>query len=504
MTATTSKPSCKYLVLDAGPLLSLSPLRGLAEQFITVPQVLSELKDSKARQHFEQLGLSMGVSIDVREPDPGTLAEVIQFAKKTGDYSVLSHADLCVIALTLSIDRREKAVTKSEDAADPTTEGTTAVDAPASAAHEGAESTSSLPEPVEVVEEDAESSSEGEIDVNGEQEGGGVDHRRSDDEEAEHEPLDVSLVPLTPEPQDAPAEGETAAQSKTSISDTPLFEDPSDEDDGEGDWVTPSNIGLYKSQALELVPSADISDPFITVSKKSKNRRRNNGKQADLTPQIPEKIVAGCMTADFAMQNVILQMGLNLVGMEGKRIQKVKNWVLRCHACYKICKDNSKKFCPSCGNPTLLRTSVTISAPGVDGSAPTMQVHLKKNFVYRTRGTVYSIPSPKPGSSKTGSGEGLILREDQTEYMRAVKREDGRREREEKKMLQSAVAAAKAGKGTGVQIGSWMDPDWTPGLMSGSADMGRKAPNSRVPLGADGMPVIGYGKKNPNARRRRK
>lgn len=88
--------------------------------------------------------------------------------------------------------------------------------------------------------------------------------------------------------------------------------------------------------------------------------------------------------------------------------------------------------------------------------------------------------------------------------MRAVKREEGRREREDKKMLQGAVAAAKAGNGTGMQIGSWMDPDWIPGLMSSAADMGRKAPNGKVPLGADGMPVIGYGKKNPNARRRRK
>jgi len=30
------------------------------------------------------------------------------------------------------------------------------------------------------------------------------------------------------------------------------------------------------------------------------------------------------MTADFAMQNVLLQMGLSLVGVEGKRIQRSK------------------------------------------------------------------------------------------------------------------------------------------------------------------------------------
>lgn len=33
---------------------------------------------------------------------------VIQWAKKTGDYSVLSHADLCVLALTYALDQEYK------------------------------------------------------------------------------------------------------------------------------------------------------------------------------------------------------------------------------------------------------------------------------------------------------------------------------------------------------------------------------------------------------------
>ena len=68
------KPACKSLVLDAGPLLSLSPLRGLAETFYTVPQVLDELKDKRAREHFEKLGLTAGVNIQVQSPDPVSLA----------------------------------------------------------------------------------------------------------------------------------------------------------------------------------------------------------------------------------------------------------------------------------------------------------------------------------------------------------------------------------------------------------------------------------------------
>jgi RNA-binding protein NOB1 len=91
----------------------------------------------------------------------------------------------------------------------------------------------------------------------------------------------------------------------------PLYDDPENEDDGEGEWITPGNVALHKSKHLDLLPSS---------SAKSK---------------LKEIIRTGCMTADFAMQNVLLQMGLNLVGTEGKRIQRLKTWVLRCHACFK-------------------------------------------------------------------------------------------------------------------------------------------------------------------------
>jgi RNA-binding protein NOB1 len=71
---STSAPRCKNLVLDAGPLLSLSPLRGLAEKYLTVPQVLTELKDKRAREHFERLGLTAGVKVEVVAPDAASLA----------------------------------------------------------------------------------------------------------------------------------------------------------------------------------------------------------------------------------------------------------------------------------------------------------------------------------------------------------------------------------------------------------------------------------------------
>ncbi|KAF7290987.1 20S-pre-rRNA D-site endonuclease NOB1 [Mycena chlorophos] len=413
---------CTHLVLDAGPLLSLAPLRGLAQTYYTVPQALAELKDKRARDHFDQLALTAGVNVEIASPDAASLAEVVRMAKKTGDYAVLSHPDLCVLALTYSLNEREKKARFLfiSDASKETLEALT------------------------------------------------VDEEQPSQEE-DLEPLNVELQPIQDADDDEtrrprPADDNEAADSPPS-SPSPIFDDPSDEeDDGEGEWITPSNVGLHKSRAQNLLPAA------ATGSK---------GKQKE------ESFDVGCMTADFAMQNVLLQMGLNLVGVEGQRIQKLKSWVLRCHACFKICKDNTKKFCPSCGNPTLLRASVTISSPDAPGDAPVMEVHLKRNFQYKLRGTKYSIPAPKPGSAKTGTGEGLILREDQSEYLRAKKMADGKRQREE----------AKINKG----IGSWLDPDWVPEMLTVGAG-GKGRTNRR-----DGdMPTIGYGRKNPNERKRRK
>ena len=74
MSKKTQEPQCKRLVLDAGPLLSLSPLRGLAETYLTVPQVLAELKDNRAKEHFERLGLMSGVKVEIRSPDAASLS----------------------------------------------------------------------------------------------------------------------------------------------------------------------------------------------------------------------------------------------------------------------------------------------------------------------------------------------------------------------------------------------------------------------------------------------
>lgn len=141
----------------------------------------------------------------------------------------------------------------------------------------------------------------------------------------------------------------------------------------------------------------------------------------------------------------------------------------------RLCRDSTKKFCPSCGNPALIRASITTKR-GSSGEAIT-QVHLKKNFQYRTRGTKYSIPEPKMGSAKgqKHGGTGLILREDQREFQNGVRREEIRRHKEDR-ALERVMKAQQEGKGGygGAVGGGWNDPDVSPlstaGLNKKTAD----------------------------------
>lgn len=148
------------------------------------------------------------------------------------------------------------------------------------------------------------------------------------------ESLDVEPGPLNEEvsqpgtsavPAEAASSQHDAESSHADVSSStppPLYDDPTSEEDDEGEWITPENVSLHKVRAMGLTPSANGS-----VKAKAK-----------------EIIPVGCMTADFAMQNTLLQMDLSLVGMEGKKIQKVKTWVLRCHACFKCVRHLPSDF----------------------------------------------------------------------------------------------------------------------------------------------------------------
>lgn len=376
----------QHLILDAGPLLSLTPVRHLATTFHTTPLVLAELRDPKAREHWEHLKLT-GVDVRVEPPSPAAMAKVVAFAKKTGDFAVLSQTDLSVVALTYQYEALVNGVDRIR-----TEPGQ--VLAPLD-----------RPEEARAVEEEEEDEDEDDDEEE-------VELEAEEGTEAAVEAITKTTAELATDDKEEAVVA--AAPAPSAPAKVPGW-DEDDEDEG-GAWITPSNVNKHRSHDLGLLP---------------------DDKGASAAP-----LAAACMTGDYAVQNVLLGMGLGLVGEAGKRISKVRSWVLRCHACFKICKDSSKRFCPSCGNATLMRT--TVSTDSVTGK---QTIHLKKNFQYHLRGTKYSIPDPKPGRAKgqIKAGSGLILREDQAEWQDAVRVQRREREKEEK----------RAARGDG----SWMDPD---------------------------------------------
>ena len=118
------------------------------------------------------------------------------------------------------------------------------------------------------------------------------------------------------------------------------------------------------------------------------------------------------VTADYAMQNVILQMNLRLLTPDGMRITSLRRWVLRCHACGEVTRQTTRVFCPKCGNSTLQKVEHTVGSEGVE------QFGVRRKHVLR--GTRFSLPQPKGGRREKAP----ILREDQLIGMRSAKRRE--------------------------------------------------------------------------------
>ncbi|CAN0172721.1 unnamed protein product, partial [Laminaria digitata] len=73
------------------------------QNFWTVPEVVSEIRDKKARQHLE----SLPFELKLREPSDEAMKFAVGFARQTGDLRALSRVDLRVIALTYMLERQE-------------------------------------------------------------------------------------------------------------------------------------------------------------------------------------------------------------------------------------------------------------------------------------------------------------------------------------------------------------------------------------------------------------
>lgn len=230
---------------------------------------------------------------------------VTAFSKKTGDFAVLSTTDLSVAALTYQYEVLLNGVEGIRT--EPGQKKPKKVEEVTARVEEGAAPADDRQEAQPKQEEDEH--------VSDEDEDAEEEEERNDVEEITQSIEQVLLDSKAPSEQqqddtEAGPVPETLPAATTVENPTePETQDQEEEDESDGgDWINPSNLNTHRSRDLGLItPSGSAAKPPAVA----------------------------CMTGDFAVQNILLGMGLGLVGEGGKKISKVKSWVLRCHACFK-------------------------------------------------------------------------------------------------------------------------------------------------------------------------
>ncbi|KAL4894599.1 Nin one binding Zn-ribbon like-domain-containing protein [Aspergillus ambiguus] len=404
MTESTPPPkSVHTIVLDAGPVLKntppLSTLLAQCEEILITPSVVREIRDPDSRARVETLYLPF---VKQRTPSLQSVNIVSEFARKTGDRAVLSYTDLEVLALAYEVECERN----GGDWRLRSVPGQKQLNGkPPVKTEEAKESETTTTET-----KDEDKPNNAEVDAVAD---------------------DLKKATLDTQGEEVPQETSAGTEPESSID----KEEDGEASDSDGEWITPSNL--------------------------KKRQVRDDNISADASPE-PKVMQVATMTTDFACQNVLLQMNLNLLSTSTlQRIRHLKSFIKRCHACFFTTKDMNKQFCPRCGKDTLTRVSCTTTANGQ------FTMHLKKNMQWNNRGNRFSVPKPihgsasgkwKGGGGQKGWGTELILAEDQKEYTRAVA-EENRRQRKEHDL---------------------MDEDYLPSILSGE----RNRNGGRVKVGA--------------------
>ncbi|CAN8069600.1 unnamed protein product [Agarophyton chilense] len=464
------------------------PLSEVKVTFYSIPEVFHEIRDPRARA---RLALLQG-SISLRAPSSEAVAETIDFAKRTGDFSVLSLTDLKVIALTRMLEREangdkflktapsQRRITEIRigrtipfDVLDQIEAERQEDRISSNEEKSGGQSdeeerwqvvsksyTKSMRQKLhprrndimnknaKLVQESDKSSDFHEKDrkgcamlknVEGEKVTREENQSANQEKQSAHGDNQPALKDEQPASEGQPApQGEENTQSVSSNPQRrrrrprrrrqkPIENEhipAAKEDEGDGTKAPVRCVEVKGLPTSTRVSNSsreiDVEEKLVQNSSSDKNEdsdsdgiewinefnleehvARDRGEEVDLEK---ERSRVACVTTDFAMQNTMLQMGLKLLSVDGRRsIQKIKHFALRCHSCGVVTSELERKFCGKCGNSCMHRVAYKIDKNGV------ARAYLNPKKKASLRGTKYPIPLPRGGRHNRD----LILREDQ-------------------------------------------------------------------------------------------
>ncbi|KAL4438664.1 hypothetical protein ABPG77_006268 [Micractinium sp. CCAP 211/92] len=426
-TDSGDAPKPRVAVVDANALITQHGLLNLArfaDKAVTTPEVLREVRDKQSRATLAALPFT----IETYEPDEEQVKAVVKFARATGDIHALSTADVRLIALARGFEVaahgdgrlhelpqlpkvQKKKVHDAKQLPGWGVEGGDWAEidrlneeelAAAEAALAGGESHISSAVAAlsleDVVAEAAAARGEGPAVEGGEGEGEGSSGEEEEEEGADDGEWETAAKSnASARKQRRKAARKAAWEARQAAADDAAA--VGQQQSGscpEGQEEEQEDGGYDEEDACSLASDDEATAATVAPADGEGEQPAAGSEQAEQRDESSVCII----TADFAMQNVIMQMGLRLVTPDGRRITRLSRWVLRCTACFLVTKEMGRLFCPRCGNATLDKVQLVV---GPDG---TEQYGVRRKHILR--GTRFSLPKPKGGRHRD-----LILREDQ-------------------------------------------------------------------------------------------
>ncbi|KAM5570483.1 RNA-binding NOB1-like protein [Rosa sericea] len=394
-------------VVDANAIIQGGEtLAHCADKFVSIPEVIDdEVRDPISRHRLALLPFQ----VHTMEPSPESRDKVEKFARATGDFQSLSEVDIRLIAMTYTLEAQIHGTERLRDCPPPL--HTLNVRRLPEKELPGWETNVPNLEEWEALENKAEDNGNSgsrilplkDINLNVVSVDGSAVEVRSDvhsENQEGGEGIQGRHRRYFPKKKEINIEGKM-------VSDGIDASQGQVDDDNAGDWMPAVSRSTHRRflrrkarrESYEALPD---NDPQQDAEENTSGDRLVD-EQSWMLRSLSESSVA-CITSDFAMQNVILQMGLRLLAPGGMQIRQLKRWILKCHACNTQTTEIGRMFCPKCGNGgTLCKVAVTVGENGITLAAPKPRI-IK-------RGTKISLPLPQGG--RNAITKNPVLREDQ-------------------------------------------------------------------------------------------
>lgn len=420
----------KKYVLDANCLIKCKEILFTEHEYYITEGVIKEIKDESTRRKLN----SILPLLKVEHPEEKDLAFVKYFSKQTGDFSTLSEVDLELIALTYMLHRKFGDVSELRSEPLETIYKYEDIDFDYSRQnkHSDKKQRRLKKKNVEILEEEEEepmddvsdkSKSEmrnrTEIETTetvSEEEEEEVNEQELELKEVDEKELEEDNIKREDEIENTKEEEMEEGEEEKEESCRRITDDIKNRLEHTTNNVEEMKIGRRK----RITGCKTIEEEIVLLSSTDEEKEEDDGNGTwininnidtyNINLDKNERFVVqvACITTDYAMQNVLYQLGLHVITVDGYKIKSINLWGFFCTSCYFFMKSNKLFFCSKCGNNSLRRVKVD-----VDNELKKLIVHIPE-FKINTKNSIFSIPKKRNNKKDQKNQNKLcIFREDE-------------------------------------------------------------------------------------------